>query len=78
MGYNIGGRRSKRLPHGKAGSPTRSREGNRPTYRRSGIRVAGTTATRTACKSTTRADKPHVRILDAERGLYTVQSERYT
>jgi len=33
------------------------------------------TATRTP---TTRAYKPHVRILDAERGLYTVQSERYT
>jgi len=28
--------------------------------------------------STARAYKPHVRILDAERGLYTVQSERYT
>ncbi len=33
------------------------------------------TATRT---STTRAYKPHVRILDASKGLYTVQSERYT
>ncbi len=29
-------------------------------------------------KPTTRAYKPHVRILDVERGLYTVQSERYT
>jgi len=33
------------------------------------------TPTRT---STARAYKPHVRILDTERGLYTVQSERYT
>ncbi len=40
--------------------------------------VVGTTATRTARKATTRAYKPHVRLLDAERGLYTVQSERYT
>jgi len=40
--------------------------------------VAGTTAARTARTSTARAYKPHVRILDAERGLYTVQSERYT
>ncbi len=40
--------------------------------------VTGTTATRTAWTSTARAYKPHVRILDAERGLYTVQSERYT
>ncbi len=31
-----------------------------------------------AQQSTARAYKPHVRILDAERGLYTVQSERYT
>jgi len=31
-----------------------------------------------ARKPTTPAYKPHVRILDAERGLYTVQSERYT
>ncbi len=28
--------------------------------------------------SPARAYKPHVRILDAEPGLYTVQSERYT
>jgi len=31
-----------------------------------------------ARKPTTRAYKPHVRILDTGRGLYTVQSERYT
>ncbi len=35
-------------------------------------------ATTPARKSTARAYKPHVRLLDAERGLYTVQSERYT
>jgi len=40
--------------------------------------VAQQTATRTARKSTARAYKPHVRILDASKGLYTVQSERYT
>ncbi len=40
--------------------------------------VTGTAATRTARKPTTAAYKPHVRLLDAERGLYTVQSERYT
>jgi len=40
--------------------------------------VAGTTATRTARTSTKPSYKPHVRLLDAERGLYTVQSERYT
>jgi len=40
--------------------------------------VAGTMATRTARTSTARAYKPHVRLLDAERGLYAVQSERYT
>ncbi len=39
--------------------------------------VAQQTATATR-KPTTRAYKPHVRILDAERSLYTVQSERYT
>jgi len=39
--------------------------------------VARQTATATR-KPTTRAYKPHVRLLDAERGLYTVQSERYT
>ncbi len=39
--------------------------------------VAQQTATATR-KPTARAYKPHVRILDAERGLYTVQSERYT
>ncbi len=31
-----------------------------------------------ARKPTARAYKPHVRILDASKGLYTVQSERYT
>jgi len=40
--------------------------------------VAGTTATRTARKPTKAAYKPHVRLLDTGRGLYTVQSERYT
>ncbi len=35
-------------------------------------------AATTARKSTARAYKPHVRLLDAERSLYTVQSERYT
>jgi len=39
--------------------------------------VAQQTATATR-KPTTRAYKPHVRILDAGKGLYTVQSERYT
>ena len=39
--------------------------------------VAQQTATATR-KPTARAYKPYVRILDAERGLYTVQSERYT
>ncbi len=39
--------------------------------------VAGTTATRTARTSTKSAYKPHVRLLDAGKGLYTVQSERY-
>ncbi len=34
-----------------------------------------TTATRKTTKS---AYKPHVRLLDAGKGLYTVQSERYT
>ncbi len=31
-----------------------------------------------ARQSTARAYKPHVRLLDAGKGLYTVQSERYT
>jgi len=44
---------------------------------RSGPMVAQQTATATR-KPTTGAYKPHVRLLDAERGLYTVQSERYT
>ena len=39
--------------------------------------VAQQTATATR-KPTKPAYKPHVRLLDAERGLYTVQSERYT
>jgi len=40
--------------------------------------VAGTTATRTARTFTKPAYKPHVRLLDAGKGFYTVQSERYT
>jgi len=39
--------------------------------------VARQTATATR-KPTTPASKPHVRLLDAGKGLYTVQSERYT
>ncbi len=39
--------------------------------------VAQQTATVTR-KPTKAAYKPHVRLLDAERGLYTIQSERYT